>query len=129
MGVCEQDKTDSRTLNRQPSKTLEQVLNYIARGGIDPEALTTLAGRLARLQREFTPPQLAELKDMADGKSFPDLARDLLNACDPDAQLQAAQEQFATSQPHRGGDRASRQAARPGGGDALPQRRLPPPHP
>jgi type I restriction enzyme, R subunit len=90
VGVCEQDKTDSHTLNRQPSKTLEQVLEYVAQGGIDPEALTTLAGRLARLQREFSLAQLTELKDLAGGKSLSDLAHALLNACDPDAQIEAA---------------------------------------
>ncbi len=90
VGVCEQDKTESFTLNRQPSRTLEQVLEYVAQGGTDPEALTTLAGRLARLQRQFTHAQLAELKELAGGKSFPNLARALLNACDPDAQLDAA---------------------------------------
>jgi type I restriction enzyme R subunit len=90
VGVCEQDKTDSHTLNRQPSKTLEQVLEYVAQGGTDPEVLTTLAGRLARLQRQFTPSQLAELRDLAGGRSFPNLAHALLNACDPDAQLEAA---------------------------------------
>jgi type I restriction enzyme, R subunit len=37
VGVCEQDKTDSQTLNRRPSKTLEQVLEYVAQGGTDPE--------------------------------------------------------------------------------------------
>lgn len=41
-------ETLADTLNRQPSKTLEQVLEYVAQGGVDPEALTTLAGRLAR---------------------------------------------------------------------------------
>jgi type I restriction enzyme R subunit len=92
VGVCEQDKTDSHTLNRQPSKTLEQILEYVAQGGTDPEALTTLAGRLGQLQREFTATQLVELKDLAGGKSFPDLAHDLLNACDPDAQIEAAKE-------------------------------------
>lgn len=99
VGVCEQDKTDCHTLNRQPSKTLEQVLEYIAQGGIDPEALTTLAGRLARMQREFTPDQLAELQDLANGKSFPELAHDLLHACDPDAQIDAAKLQFSTNNP------------------------------
>lgn len=99
VGVCEWDKTDSRSLNRQPSKTLEQVLNYVAQGGIDPEALTTLAGRLARLQREFTPGQLSELKDLAGGKSFSDLARGLLVACDADTQVGAAKERFGTGQP------------------------------
>lgn len=77
VGVCEQDKTDSHALNRQPSKTLAQVLEYVSQGGTDPEALTTLAGRLARLQREFTAAQLAELRGLAGGKSFPDLAHEL----------------------------------------------------
>lgn len=90
VGVCEEDKTDSKTLNRQPSATLEQLLNYVAQGGTDAEALTTLAGRLARLQRDFSADQLTETKELAGGKSFTDLAHDLLNACDPDAQVEAA---------------------------------------
>jgi type I restriction enzyme, R subunit len=80
VGVCEQDKTDSHTLNRQPSATLAELLNYVAQGGTDPEALTTLGGRLARLQREFSPDQLLELKSLAGGKSFQDLAHELLKA-------------------------------------------------
>jgi type I restriction enzyme, R subunit len=99
VGVCEQDKTDSHTLNRQPSKTLAQVLDYVAQGGTDPEALTTLAGRLARLQREFSAAQLFELRDLAGGKSFPDLAHELLQACNPDAQIEAAKKQFAVAAP------------------------------
>lgn len=90
VGVCEQDKTDSYTLNRKPSATVEELLNYIAQGGTDPAALTTLAGRLARMQRAFSSAQLLELKDLAGGTSFPDLAHGLLNACDPDAQIEAA---------------------------------------
>ena len=90
VGVCEQDKTDSHTLNRQPSATLEELLNYVAQGGTDSEALTTLAGRLARMQHEFSPKQLAELKHLASGRSFPDLSHGLLTACDPDAQIEAA---------------------------------------
>ena len=78
VGVCEQDKTDSHTLNRQPSARCEQLLEYVAQGGTDPDALTTLAGRLARLQREFSADQLAELRELAGGKSFPELAHDLL---------------------------------------------------
>jgi type I restriction enzyme R subunit len=94
VGVCEHDKTESHTLNRKPSATLEDVLNYVAQGGTDPDALVTLAGRLARLQRDFSADQLAELKMLAGGKSFSDLAHDLLNACDPDAQRDAARDQF-----------------------------------
>lgn len=90
VGVCEQDKTDSHTLNRKPSATLPELLEYVAQGGTDPDALTTLAGRLARLQREFSSAQLTELRELAGGKSFSDLAGDLMQACDPDAQIAAA---------------------------------------
>jgi type I restriction enzyme R subunit len=99
VGVSEQDKTDSHTLNRKPSATLPELLEYVAQGGTDPEALTTLAGRLARLQREFTPEQLTELRELAGDKSFPDLAGDLMRACDPDAQITAAKQTFSTEQP------------------------------
>jgi type I restriction enzyme R subunit len=92
VGVCEQDKTDSHTLNRKPSATLPELLEYVAQGGTDSDALTTLAGRLARLQREFAPAQLTELRELAGGKSFPDLAGDLMRAVDPDAQIAAAKQ-------------------------------------
>ena len=99
VGVCERDKTDLRPLDRQPSRTLAQVLSHVARGGINPDALTTLAARLARLQRRLGPAELGELKDLAVCKSIPGLARGLLHACDPDVQSEAAKEQFGVVQP------------------------------
>jgi type I restriction enzyme R subunit len=99
VGVCEHDKTDSCTLNRQPSASLEKLLNYVAQGGSDPDALTTLAGRLSRMQREFSPDQLAELKELADGKSFPELSHNLLKAVDPDAQADKAKEIAGSAEP------------------------------
>jgi type I restriction enzyme, R subunit len=118
VGVCEQDKTDSHTLNRQPAATLEQVLEYVAQGGLDPDALTTLAGRLARLQREFSPAQLAELRDLAGGKTFPALASGLLGACDPDTQIAKAKEMFKEGFPSdvqikKAAETLSRDAATP----------------
>ena len=118
VGVCERDKTDSRSFNRQPSKTLEQLLNYVAQGGLDPDALVTLAGRLARLQRDFPPARLAELKELAGGRSFPDLARDLLDACDPDVRMEAAKERFGSDPPteeqvEEAGRQLSRKAVTP----------------
>ena len=99
VGVCEQDKTESQSLNRQPSATLEELLNYVAQGGLDPDALTTLASRLARLQREFSASQLGELTDLAGGKSLADLTHDLLTACDPDSQEKAARQFAGAAEP------------------------------
>jgi len=94
VGVCEQDKTDSHTLNRCHSVSVPELLEYVAQGGLDADALITLAGRLARLQREFSHDQLSELTELAGGKSFPELARDLLRATDPDAQFAEAKSMF-----------------------------------
>ena len=40
---------------------------------------------------------MSELKDLAGGKSFPELAHDLLSACDPDAQVEAAKLQASVA--------------------------------
>src|SRR5262249_36114864 len=39
-----------------------------------------------------TPSQLGELQELAGGKSFSELSHDLLNACDRDAQIDAARQ-------------------------------------
>ena len=113
VGVCEQDRNESRPLNRRHSRSLKQLLDYIARGGTNPDALITLAGRLARLQHQFSPDQLAELQTLAAGTSLPTLARELLNACDPDAQIAAAKAQFTLDEPRQQQiDQAASQLAR-----------------
>lgn len=99
VGVCEQDKTDSHTLNRKPSATLEQLLEYVGQGGTDPDVLTTLAGRLARVHGECTPDQSRELRELAGGRSLPEIAANLLHACDADAQVEAAKLRFGTATP------------------------------
>ena len=99
VGVCEQDKTDSQSLNRQPAKSLKQVLDYVAQGGLDPEALTTLASRLARLQRRLGAAELAELRELAGGKPLTELAHGLLRAGDADEQVSAAKAQFDVPEP------------------------------
>lgn len=97
VGVCEQDKTESQTLNRKPSASLQELLEYVAQGGLDPEALLTLAGRLARVNRELSPGQVSELRELAGDVSLTDISNNLLNALDPDAQVEAARTMFGVS--------------------------------
>ncbi len=84
VGVCESDKTDSRPLEKLPTVKFDKLLLGVALGKRDEDTLTTLAGRLARLERELNHEDTKELKELTDGKSLGDLARNLLNACDPD---------------------------------------------
>ena len=53
VGVCESDKTDSRPLEKKPTVAFDKLLLGVALGKRDEDTLTTLAGRLARLDREI----------------------------------------------------------------------------
>ncbi len=53
VGVCENDKTDSRPLERKRSVPFDKLVQQVALGIRDEDTLTSLAGRLARLDREM----------------------------------------------------------------------------
>jgi len=84
VGVCESDKTDSRPLERQRSVPFDKLLLGVALGKRDEDTLTTLAGRLAKLDREITEPQRQELAALAGGATLAQLSGRLLEALDPD---------------------------------------------
>jgi type I restriction enzyme, R subunit len=84
VGVCESDKTDSRPLERQRSVAFDKLLLGVALGKRDEDTLTTLAGRLARLDREIPRDEAKKLTELAGGKSLSELAGTLLRAIDPD---------------------------------------------
>jgi type I restriction enzyme, R subunit len=84
VGVCERDKSDSRPLEQKPSVPIEKLLEGVALGVREPEALTSLAGRLIRLEKQLEPDVRADVEKLAGGKSLSQLAKNLLEAIDPD---------------------------------------------
>ena len=84
VGVCESDKTDSRPLERQRSVAFDKLLLGVALGKRDEDTLTTLAGRIARLDREISRDEAKQLTALAGGKSLAELSGTLLRAIDPD---------------------------------------------
>jgi len=84
VGVCESDKTDSRPLERQRTVPFDKLLLGVALGKRDEDTLTTLAGRLARLDREITRDESKKLAALSGGKSLSELSGTLLRAIDPD---------------------------------------------
>ncbi|HNX52233.1 MAG TPA: type I restriction-modification enzyme R subunit C-terminal domain-containing protein [Pontiellaceae bacterium] len=84
VGVCESDKTDSRPLERQRTVAFDKLLLGVALGKRDEDTLTTLAGRLARLDREISRDEAKKLTELSGGKSLSELSNALLNAVNPD---------------------------------------------
>lgn len=99
VGVCESDKTDSRPLERKKSVPFDKLLISVALGNRDEDTLTTVAGRLARLEAEIDDPARREIAAAAGGQTLPDMINRLLDAVDPDKQIARAREIFQTDEP------------------------------
>lgn len=84
VGACESDKTDSRPLEKKPGVSFDKLLLGVAFGKRDEDSLTSLAGRLARLDRELKPEQRQQIAQLTGGLSVSQLSNQLLDAVDPD---------------------------------------------
>jgi type I restriction enzyme R subunit len=101
VGVCESDKTDSRPLERKPGVSFDKLLLSIALGNRDLDSITSLAGRLARLDREIEDKDRKEIEKEADGKPIKTIINNLLDATDPDKATEKAKEIFKTEDPNQ----------------------------
>ena len=84
VGVCENDKTDSRPLERKQSVPFDKLLESVMLGNRDPDILTSLAGRLARLDREIGDDGRKQITEVSGGISLQCMIHALLDAIDPD---------------------------------------------
>ncbi|MDP2806970.1 MAG: type I restriction-modification enzyme R subunit C-terminal domain-containing protein, partial [bacterium] len=84
VGVCERDKTDSAPLERKKNVSFEKLLEQIAFGNKEPDAISSLAGRLLRLEKRIDDQLKAEVAQLAGGKTITTLVHGLLSAIDPD---------------------------------------------
>ncbi len=90
VGVTQSDKNDSYPLERQKTVPFEKLINGIALGKRDEDALLTVAGRLAKLNLQISDGQRKELEDAANGVILPEIINGLLDAADPDKQIEKA---------------------------------------
>jgi len=90
VGVCEQDKTDSRPMEKKRSVSLEQLLQAVALGNTETEVISSIAARLARLEKKIGHEEKAEVQELAGGKGLKELTGDLVQAIDPDRHIEQA---------------------------------------
>ena len=83
VGVTEHDFVDAAPLERNRSATLKQLLERAATFTITADETASLASRLARLSREITPEENAELSELA-GTPLQNITQQLVKIADPD---------------------------------------------
>jgi type I restriction enzyme R subunit len=99
VGVCENDKTDSRPLEKKKTVPFDTLVMNVAKGKRDPATLSSLAGRLARLDRQIDERDQGEIQKASGGLSLRDMTNKLLDAIDPDKQIERAKGIFKTADP------------------------------
>jgi len=99
VGVCESDKTDSRPLERKRNVPFDKLILSVALGARDEDSLTSLAGRLARLDKEIDDKERMEIEAAAGGKPLRQIINAVFDAVDPDKQLEKAREIFKIDNP------------------------------
>jgi len=83
VGVCERDKTDSRPMDQKKSIPLDALLQAVSLGNVEPEVLSSVAVRLARLENQLTDAERVKVKQAAGGVGLKELSRGIVQALDP----------------------------------------------
>ena len=99
VGVTETELSDSFTLDRKRTVPFDKLLDSVGSGNRDPDVLSSLASRLARLDRHLTPKDREAIEGASHGLPLQTLVADLVNATDPDAALHAAQQTTGQDDP------------------------------
>ena len=85
VGVCERDKTDSRPMDAKKSVPLDKLLQVVSLGNVEDDVLSSIAARLARLDRDASDTDQAKVLELSGGKTLRDLARGIVEALNIDA--------------------------------------------
>jgi len=99
VGVCEEDKTDTRPLERKRHIPFDKLMQQVAIGVRNPDVLSSLAGRLSRLDRRLSDTEREKIERESGGFTLKKIINQLLDAIDPDIQIDTAKERFEVESP------------------------------
>jgi type I restriction enzyme, R subunit len=109
VGVTRSPLADNiQPLDRKPTQNLDVLFKQVSFGRTDAEIASTIAGRLARLDKRITREDRAHLQALANGTDLTTIVHQIVDALDPDLQLAAAVEASGSPEP---GEAALAQAA------------------
>ena len=84
VGVTKSLKTASQPLITKPSVPLKDLAMGVMMGAHDEDTVSSLAGRLARLNRQLDDAEQERIREKAGGVELTDIVGNLLQAIDPD---------------------------------------------
>ena len=99
VGVCEQDQTDSRPMERKKNVSFEKLLQAVAFGNTEPDVISSVAARLARLEKKLTAEEQQQVETLLKGKNLKQFTGELVDVLNPDHHIARAQKDFGIREP------------------------------
>jgi type I restriction enzyme R subunit len=99
VGVTDHPQIESRPLERQPHVPLHKLLEAVALGSTDVDLVSSLASRLARLDRRMSQPEAEAVRDAAHGVELSAIIHGLVDALDPDRHEEIARQETGLAEP------------------------------
>jgi len=90
VGVCEQDKTDSRPMEKKKTIAFQDLLQAVAFGNTEEDVLTSIAARLARMEHRLSAEDQKQIAQTSGGLTVQALSHRLVEAVDPDRHIEQA---------------------------------------
>lgn len=84
VGVTESKKTISQPLERKKSVSFKRLLEDVAGGAIDEDTLSTLAGRISRLEANLEKSDIQKVQELTQGKTLSKIANEIMDTIDYD---------------------------------------------
>ena len=94
VGVSDVPLADTQPLDRKRTVSFQALLEHVAMGGTDPAMLSSLAGRLARLDRQCDPEDRQRIAEASGGASIRAISHAIVAGLDPDRQIEEARSTF-----------------------------------
>jgi type I restriction enzyme R subunit len=90
VGISETKMADTQPLERKKAVAFKSLLQHVGLGGTDPDHLSSLASRLARLDKRCSPKDASQIQEASGGLALTDITHDIVEALDPDRQADKA---------------------------------------
>jgi type I restriction enzyme R subunit len=99
IGIDPNEMNETKPLERKKNVSLEKLMELVAFGNREADVLSSIASRLARLDRQLTQEDKEELRKISGDQTISAIANKLVSALDPDEQLRAAQKTTGKEEP------------------------------
>jgi len=113
VGVTEKTLSDTKVLEKSPSVSLKVLLDHVAAEGVKDDYLSSLASRLARIDKQCGPDDKKLIDQTSGGVSLASISGALVAALDADRQDDAARRMFHLTDVHTPTEEQIEKAAAP----------------